>query len=301
MLFNHYEPYTVKLSHHDGDVLEMVTIGDNDSENAIVLLHGAIMNYKIMTVFAKYLHHAKLIFINCPGRGKSTSLSKMDHNLEDYATRINEALEQEIAHSNIKRMAMIGYSMGGLIATKIAGYNTLPITHLVYLNSAAKIDYKELRISKLFYEVFKDIKPDHQDGMIKSIPEFILDQGVSKKHSDKFNFTEYLAPVDAMITDLMYTLKADYLDDIDKIEHMPKVLFLLGEDDVIFPNKDSAVTVEKFEARHAEVKSIIYPEVGHLDFLRVLDKGSGGNIGSIEHNINAWLNMSQSKTSNELS
>ncbi|PTG08179.1 alpha/beta hydrolase [Staphylococcus chromogenes] len=291
MLFNHYEPYTVKLSQHGDDILEMVTIGNHESENVIVLLHGAIMNYKIMTVFAKYLHHAKLIFINSPGRGKSSALTRMDHNLEDYATRINEALQLELAGSQIKRMAMIGYSMGGLIATKIAGYNTLPITHLIYLNSAAKIDYKELRLSKLFYELIKDIKPDQQDGMIKSIPEFILEQGVSKKHNDKFNFTEYLAPVDAMITDLMYTLKADYLEDIDKIEHMPKVLFLLGEDDVVFPNKDSAITVEKFEARNAEVKSIIYPEVGHLDFLRVLDQGSGNNLGSIEYNINMWLNM----------
>ncbi|RIM15121.1 alpha/beta fold hydrolase [Staphylococcus chromogenes] len=293
MLFNHYEPYTVKLSQHGGDILEMVTIGNHESENVIVLLHGAIMNYKIMTVFAKYLHHAKLIFINSPGRGKSSALTRMDHNLEDYATRINEALQLELAGSQIKRMAMIGYSMGGLIATKIAGYNTLPITHLIYLNSAAKIDYKELRLSKLFYELIKDIKPDQQDGMIKSIPEFILEQGVSKKHNDKFNFTEYLAPVDAMITDLMYTLKADYLEDIDKIEHMPKVLFLLGEDDVIFPNKDSAITVEKFEARNAEVKSIIYPEVGHLDFLRVLDQDAGNNLGSIEYNINMWLNMGE--------
>ncbi|RIM15071.1 alpha/beta hydrolase [Staphylococcus chromogenes] len=293
MLFNHYEPYTVKLSQHGDDILEMVTIGNHESENVIVLLHGAIMNYKIMTVFAKYLHHAKLIFINSPGRGKSSALTRMDHNLEDYATRINEALQLELAGSQIKRMAMIGYSMGGLIATKIAGYNTLPITHLIYLNSAAKIDYKELRLSKLFYELIKDIKPDQQDGMIKNIPEFILEQGVSKKHNDKFNFTEYLAPVDAMITDLMYTLKADYLEDIDKIEHMPKVLFLLGEDDVIFPNKDSAITVEKFEARNAEVKSIIYPEVGHLDFLRVLDQGAGNNLGSIEYNINMWLNMGE--------
>lgn len=293
MLFNHYEPYTVKLSQHGDDILEMVTIGNHESENVIVLLHGAIMNYKIMTVFAKYLHHAKLIFINSPGRGKSSALTRMDHNLEDYATRINEALQLELAGSQIKRMAMIGYSMGGLIATKIAGYNTLPITHLIYLNSAAKIDYKELRLSKLFYELIKDIKPDQQDGMIKSIPEFILEQGVSKKHNDKFNFTEYLAPVEAMITDLMYTLKADYLEDIDKIEHMPKVLFLLGEDDVIFPNKDSAITVEKFEARNAEVKSIIYPEVGHLDFLRVLDQDAGNNLGSIEYNINMWLNMGE--------
>lgn len=83
---------------------------------------------------------------------------------------------------------MIGYSMGGLIATKLAGYNTLPIKHLIYLNSAAKIDYKELRFSKLLYEIMKDVKPGERNEMINSIPEFVLSQGVSKNRKKALTF-----------------------------------------------------------------------------------------------------------------
>ncbi|PCF43907.1 alpha/beta fold hydrolase [Staphylococcus delphini] len=289
MSLANYETNIMKLSQSNDAELEVAIMGEQETDKAVVLLHGAIMNYKIMTIFAKYIHDVKLIFINCPGRGKSTSLERQDYDLSEYAKRINEALVNIVEASHISEMSMIGYSMGGLIATKLAGYNTLPIKHLIYLNSAAKIDYKELRFSKLLYEIMKDVKPGEQNEMINSIPEFVLSQGVSKKQKEGFNFSQYFAPMETMITDLMYTLRADYLADIDEIKEMPKVLFLLGEDDVIFPNKDSKITHEKFEALGADVQSIIYPDVGHLDFLRVLDDSSIAEQGSMTYHINQLL------------
>ncbi|NBK47095.1 alpha/beta hydrolase [Staphylococcus delphini] len=289
MSLANYETNIMKLSQSNDAELEVAIMGEQETDKAVVLLHGAIMNYKIMTIFAKYIHDVKLIFINCPGRGKSTSLERQDYDLSEYAKRINEALVNMVEASHISEMSMIGYSMGGLIATKLAGYNTLPIKHLIYLNSAAKIDYKELRFSKLLYEIMKDVKPGEQNEMINSIPEFVLSQGVSKKQKEGFNFSQYFAPMETMITDLMYTLRADYLADIDEIKEMPKVLFLLGEDDVIFPNKDSKMTHEKFEALGADVQSIIYPDVGHLDFLRVLDDSSIAEQDSMTYHINQLL------------
>ncbi|HEC2155679.1 alpha/beta fold hydrolase [Staphylococcus delphini] len=289
MSLANYETNIMKLSQSNDAELEVAIMGEQETDKAVVLLHGAIMNYKIMTIFAKYIHDVKLIFINCPGRGKSTSLERQDYDLSEYAKRINEALVNIVEASHISEMSMIGYSMGGLIATKLAGYNTLPIKHLIYLNSAAKIDYKELRFSKLLYEIMKDVKPGEQNEMINSIPEFVLSQGVSKKQKEGFNFSQYFAPMETMITDLMYTLRADYLADIDEIKEMPKVLFLLGEDDVIFPNKDSKITHEKFEALGADVQSIIYPDVGHLDFLRVLDDSSIAEQDSMTYHINQLL------------
>ncbi|WP_353418515.1 alpha/beta hydrolase [Staphylococcus delphini] len=289
MSLANYETNIMKLSQSNDAELEVAIMGEQETDKAVVLLHGAIMNYKIMTIFAKYIHDVKLIFINCPGRGKSTSLERQDYDLSEYAKRINEALVNIMEASHISEMSMIGYSMGGLIATKLAGYNTLPIKHLIYLNSAAKIDYKELRFSKLLYEIMKDVKPGEQNEMINSIPEFVLSQGVSKKQKEGFNFSQYFAPMETMITDLMYTLRADYLADIDEIKEMPKVLFLLGEDDVIFPNKDSKITHEKFEALGADVQSIIYPDVGHLDFLRVLDDSSIAEQDSMTYHINQLL------------
>ncbi|REH86968.1 alpha/beta fold hydrolase [Staphylococcus felis] len=291
MSHSNYEHNVMTLTKHQDDQLEIVSTGKKQSKYAIVLLHGAVMNYKIMTVFEKYLHDVRLIFINCPGRGQSTTLNRKDHDLSDYATRVNEALVNIVETEHIEKLAIIGYSMGGLIATKLAGYNTLPITHLIYLNSAAKIDYKEIRISKLMTEVIKEMTPDTNDGMIKSIPEYVLERGTSKKYKNQkdIDFLNYFAPINAMITDLQYTLNTNYLDDIDCIQQMPDILFLLGEEDVIFPNKDSKETIERFEARGAKVKSIIYPDVGHLDFLRVLDREDDGQLGSIEYHLNHWL------------
>ncbi|WP_241523886.1 alpha/beta fold hydrolase [Staphylococcus delphini] len=162
MSLANYETNIMKLSQSNDAELEVAIMGEQETDKAVVLLHGAIMNYKIMTIFAKYIHDVKLIFINCPGRGKSTSLERQDYDLSEYAKRINEALVNIVEASHISEMSMIGYSMGGLIATKLAGYNTLPIKHLIYLNSAAKIDYKELRFSKLLYEIMKDVKPGEQ-------------------------------------------------------------------------------------------------------------------------------------------
>ncbi|MBI5974483.1 alpha/beta hydrolase [Staphylococcus canis] len=286
-----YQRQIMTLTQHDNDQLEIFSTGSAHPRRAIVLLHGAVMNYKIMTVFEKYLHDEQLIFINCPGRGESTALNRKTHDLSDYATRINEALVNIVQSRQIEQLAIIGYSMGGLIATKLAGYNTLPITHLVYLNSAAKIDYKEIRVTKLLAEAIKEMTPNTKDGMIKSIPEYVLEKGISKKYKNEkdINFMNYFAPIDAMVTDLQYTLNTNYLEDINHIEHMPDILFLLGQEDVIFPNKDSEESIERFKAHGARVKSIVYPDVGHLDFLRVLDREENGHLGSIEYHINHWL------------
>lgn len=279
------------LTEHPKEALEIVFAGDHHANDAIVLLHGAVMNYKIMSVFEKYLHHTQLIYINCPGRGQSTEIDRQTHDLSDYATRINEALVRIVRDQQIHQLAIIGYSMGGLLATKLARYNTLPISHLIYLNSAAKMDYKEIRLTKLLTEMTKEMTPNPKDGIIKSIPEYVLDKGISDKYKqeDTKQFTKYFAPLDAMITDLQYTLKTNYIEDIALINHMPDILFLLGEEDVIFPNKDSKETIEMFKAHGAKVKSVTYPGVGHLDFLRVLDREEGGQLGSIEYNINHWL------------
>lgn len=279
------------LREHPEEALEIVFAGDHRANDAIVLLHGAVMNYKIMSVFEKYLHHTQLIYINCPGRGQSTEVDRQTHDLSDYATRINEALVRIVRDQQIHQLAIIGYSMGGLLATKLARYNTLPISHLIYLNSAAKMDYKEIRLTKLLTEMTKEMTPNPKDGIIKSIPEYVLDKGISDKYKqeDTKQFTKYFAPLEAMITDLQYTLKTNYIEDIALIDHMPDILFLLGEEDVIFPNKDSKETIEMFKAHGAKVKSVTYPDVGHLDFLRVLDREEGGQLGSIEYNINYWL------------
>ena len=63
----------------------------------------------------------------------------MTHTLDDYAARIYDVLTQIVKEQQIKELSIVGYSMGGMIATRLLKYNTLPVSHLIYLHSAAKI------------------------------------------------------------------------------------------------------------------------------------------------------------------
>ena len=64
--------------------------------------------------------------------------------------------------------------MGGMIGTRLLKFNTLPISHLVYLNSAARITPNQSMLSRLFTS---NSKRDHfKDEMIafKNLPQYIL-------------------------------------------------------------------------------------------------------------------------------
>ena len=64
---------------------------------------------------------------------------------------------------------VIGYSMGGMIGTRLLKFNTLPISHLVYLSSAAKITPNTSMLARLFST---DSKRDHFKDEITAIKNF---------------------------------------------------------------------------------------------------------------------------------
>ena len=66
-------------------------------------------------------------------------LIRNNHTLDDYSERIEDVLEQIVSSQHLEKVMVIGYSMGGMIGTRLLKFNTLPISHLVYLSSAAKI------------------------------------------------------------------------------------------------------------------------------------------------------------------
>ena len=114
------------------------------------------------------------IFVNCPSRGKSSNIVREQHTLDDYSERINDVLSQVIETYGIKNLVIIGYSMGGMIGTRLLKFNTLPISHLVYLNSAARITPNQSMLSRLFTS---NSKRDHfKDEIIafKNLPQYIL-------------------------------------------------------------------------------------------------------------------------------
>ena len=76
----------------------------------------------------------------------------------------------------------------------------------------------------------------------------------ARKRTDILSF---VAPIKTIITDLIYTIKADYLPDIEEIEQFPKLLFISGKDDEIIPYTDSQATMEQYKRYGGETKEIV--------------------------------------------
>lgn len=91
-----------------------------------------------------------------------------------------------------------------------------------------------------------------------------------------------------ILTDIEYSIKADYLPDIEEIEQFPKLLFISGEDDEIIPYTDSHETLLKYQEFGGTAVEVVYPGIGHLDFPTVLESQEDDTKGIVDQ-IKAWV------------
>ena len=140
MIEQNFKSQRYELKQFKGEHIEVAFAGNRDADKT----------YRIMLLFEPYFRDNNLIFVNCPSRGESSNIVREQHTLDDYSERINDVLSQVIETYGIKNLVIIGYSMGGMIGTRLLKFNTLPISHLVYLNSAARITPNQSMLSRLF-------------------------------------------------------------------------------------------------------------------------------------------------------
>lgn len=103
MIKQNFTTKVYPLKQFEGEYSEVAYAGDSQADDVIVFIHGALLTYKIMTMFEPYFRDYKLIFINCPSRGKSSDLDRDTHTLDDYAARIYDVLTQIVKEQQIKR------------------------------------------------------------------------------------------------------------------------------------------------------------------------------------------------------
>ena len=108
----------------------------NDSENsseAIVMLHGAATDKTSWVRFAKHFHRKfPLVIPDLSGHGKSIANINLDYSINAQAVRLKEFL----AVLGIKRVHLIGNSMGGAIAIHLASTSPNLVSSLVLIDAA---------------------------------------------------------------------------------------------------------------------------------------------------------------------
>ena len=76
MIKQNFTTKVYPLKQFEGEYSEVAYAGDSQADDVIVFIHGALLTYKIMTMFEPYFRDYKLIFINCPSRGRSSDLDR---------------------------------------------------------------------------------------------------------------------------------------------------------------------------------------------------------------------------------
>lgn len=86
----------------------------------VVLIHGLLssaqMNWTLPGITAAVAKHHKVIAIDCRGHGRSDKPEKES----DYGPAMAEDVVRLLDHLGIKKAHVAGYSMGGMIALKLA-------------------------------------------------------------------------------------------------------------------------------------------------------------------------------------
>lgn len=103
------------------------------STEAIVMLHGAAADKTSWIRFSKYLGSKyQLVISDLPGHGKSVSDSNLDYSI----TAQTERVKAFISTLGIKRAHLIGNSMGGTIAVRLASTSPTLVASLVLIDTA---------------------------------------------------------------------------------------------------------------------------------------------------------------------
>jgi len=113
-----------------------ISFSDIGKGAAVVLLHGFLENKtmwkNITPVLAK---KNRVIAIDLLGHGKTDCLGYV-HSL----TLFSEAIEAVLKHLKLRRFYIIGHSLGGYVALKLADRNPIKIKGLCLLNSTSNED-----------------------------------------------------------------------------------------------------------------------------------------------------------------
>jgi len=109
----------------------------------IVFVHGALNDHSVWTLLARWFaHHGhSVLAVDLPGHGRSLGAALPD--VQTHGTWLSSVLQQ----AGVKRAALVGHSMGSLIALEAAAQNlgssVLAIEHLVMVGTAYPMKVSE--------------------------------------------------------------------------------------------------------------------------------------------------------------
>lgn len=223
--------------------------------SAIVLLHGFLENSSMWRELSRELAKKhRVICIDLLGHGKTGCIGYV-HTMEEMAEAVNEVLKS----LRIRRVTIIGHSMGGYVGLAFAEKYIEKIKGLCLLNSTSQADSKERKELRLRA---CDMAKKNYHALVKmSISNLFAETShkVFAKEIEELKEEALKTPLQGYIAASKGMLERKNRETI--LQKIDKRLIISGENDPILEKE-----IIKKEA-HRTNTPIIFLPLGHMSYI----------------------------------
>ncbi len=234
--------YTKKI---DVDTTALACLfSETQNKPAMVFLHGASSTNQIwLTQWMHFKDRMTVIIPDLPGHGDSTG------NGSDSIDKYAEIVVRLIRKLDLGKCILVGHSMGGATAQKVAIAHSDLLAGLVLVSTGSR-----LRVAS---QVFSSIETDYRQ-YIELATSFSLYESADEQTKNMFkNILSVLSPKVAY-NDFMACNKFDVMNEIAGIH--TRTLIIAGDKDMLTPLKYSQFMHQKI----ANSQLDIIRDAGHM-------------------------------------
>ena len=196
-----------------------------NEKNPIVFIHGVGLTKEIWEPQINFLKDYNTLTYDLLGHGK-TPLKKSKVSFEDFSIQLVKLINE----LNFKKIHLVGFSLGALIARHFASENNDKLSSLIILGSIYKRNEEQKRVVKNRFEVAKMNKPASKQAALRRW----LSEDFSKKNPDIYKKIYSILEKNKHLDFLKcYEIFVNYVDDDNMLKKINvDTLIATGENDV---------------------------------------------------------------------
>jgi pimeloyl-ACP methyl ester carboxylesterase len=229
---------------------------DTGKGTTIVLLHGFLENASMWNEIASELSKRnRVVTIDLLGHGSSDCLGYV-HSMELFA----EVLEAVLKQLRIRRLILIGHSLGGYVALSFAERNPQKVKGLCLMNSTSHEDSYERKQLR-----------DRANVMIQKNFTNLVRMSFTNLFSETSR-KKYVDQIKRALNEALQTSVQGYIAGQEGMKLRPNRNHVLAENNfkkmIIIGKKDPVLEVQKLteEAENTNSKRIVFPD-GHMSHI----------------------------------
>ena len=133
-----------------------------NEKNTIVFIHGVGLTKEIWDPQINFFKNYNTLTYDLLGHGK-TSLKKTKVSFEDFTKQLNKLINE----LNFKKIHLVGFSLGALIARHFAHEHSDKLSSLILLGSIYKRTEDQKRVVQNRFELIKTSRTTSQDRALR--------------------------------------------------------------------------------------------------------------------------------------